>query len=70
MVLAPTVDTDRGQPRRARGEAFSHFASCTAEPKIPHLKTRKIKGGRNSWFTSALLLLPRLIAQSVPSMAS
>ena len=74
MVLAPTVDTDtdtdRGQPRRAREgrSGFPLHLSCTAEPRIPHLKARKIKGVRNSWFTWALLLLPRLIELSVPTV--
>ncbi len=52
---------------QGRRLATSRFG-CTAGPKIPHLKARKIKGIRNSWFTSALLLLPRLIEQSLPSV--
>ncbi len=64
----PDSRLDRGQPRRAGGRGFPLVVVCTAGPKIPRLKARKIKGVRNSWFTYPLLLLPRLIEQSVPSV--
>ena len=67
MVLAPTVDLIEASPG-VQGQQIPIRFSCTAGPKIPHLKARKIKGVRNSWFTWALLLLPRLIEQSLPSV--
>ena len=68
MVLAPTVDWIEASPGVQGGSGFPVVVVCTAGSNIPRLTARKIKGVRNSWFTYPLLLLPRLIEQSVPSV--
>jgi len=68
VLLAPTVDWIEASPGVQGTQLPALRCGCTAEPKIPHLKARKIKGVRNAWFTYPLLLLPRLIERSVPSV--